>query len=550
MRLRLLFISILFVAGYGLLIYNLYDLQLEKGDYYTKRAAAQNAGDLAAKRGNIYFSDKNANRHSAALNREFPIVYAVPKEISDAPEAAAQLEPIVGKPKGLLEKALSKPNDLYELLLEKAGVEQVDSLNALNLRGVYVKNEVLRFYPLNNLASQVLGFVGINQENDRPAGLYGAELFYGSQLKGKDGQAIGDQIVSPEAGRDLTLTIDRNLQIKSEETLAKLMAEFKAAAGTVIIQNPKTGEILAMASKPDFDPNFYSSSSVEMFINPAVQKIYEPGSVFKIITMAAGIDSGKIAPGTSYYDTGSVKVADRVIANWDHKAHGKVTMTEVIEKSINTGAVYAERQIGHENFYNYLLKFGFGRKSGADLPGELAGDLKHLLKKSPPAGRAGKESVNFATASFGQGVAVTPLQLINAASVIANGGVLMRPYINKDLGPQVLDRVINKESARKTAQMMVSAVDKAGVASIPNYSVAGKTGTAQIPDFKKGGYSGQFVHTYAGWAPAFDPAFVALIKLDKPEAELAALTVVPAFKELAEFALNYYRVPPDRLINN
>lgn len=542
MKFRIITIFSLFFLLYALLIFNLYNLQLEKGVYYSAQAAIQNLsnGILEAKRGNIYFSDRNQNNIPAALNREFPIIYAAPSEIDDPQEAASMLSSIINIPAGILEKSLYKKNDQYELLMEKSDPQQTSAIQNLNLKGVYVDYKILRFYPFKNLASQLLGFMGINKETNQPTGLYGAELFYNDFLKGKDGRAVGDEIIKPEAGKSINLTVDRNLQSRAEETLESLIQTFQAKSGAIIIQKPKNGEILALANKPDFNPNFYSLANIGFFLNPSLQKIYEPGSVFKVITMAAGIDSGKLTPSTEFIDSGSVKIADRIIKNWDLKAHGKVTMTNVIEKSINTGAVYAEKLIGHDIFYDYLIKFGFGSKTGIDLPGELSGSLKNLVK-SP------NKDVDFAAASFGQGVAVTPIQLITAMSAIANGGVLMRPYINQSLEPKILGRILSQESAKKVVEMMISAVDKAEVAGISKFNVAGKTGTAQIPDFQRGGYSEKFIHTYVGWVPAFNPAFIILIKLDEPNAELAGLTVVPAFKNLAEFILNYYHIPPDRL---
>lgn len=525
-KIRLALIFLFFAGIYGILVFNLYKLQLKKNFYYSAKAAAQNAGvELELKRGNIYFSGRDGDFLPAAINSEFPFIYAVPDEIEDFQEAAAMIEPIAGISAVDLEKRFSKKGDLFELILEKANIIQADAIKALNLKGIYIKEKISRFYPLGKLAAQLLGFVGVNSSNDKPTGLYGAEFFYNDFL----------------GAGDLNLVLDRNLQVRSEEILGNLVKDFKADGGEVIIEEPKTGKILALAAYPLFDPNFYSNYGLDVFINPSIQKIYEPGSVFKVLTMAAGIDSGKITPQTSYFDSGFVKVANRVIKNWDHKAHGELTMTEVIEKSVNTGAVYAEKLTGHDIFYNYLTDFGFGEKTGIDLPGELSGDLKNLSKKY-------NEAVNFATASFGQGVAVSPIQLINAISAIANGGSLMRPYLNSGLGPQIIRRVISEKSAQEISEMMVSAVEKAGVASIPGYRLAGKTGTAQIPDFQNGGYlEDRFIHTFTGFGPVSDPRFAILIKLDKPNQNLAAFTVVPAFKNLAQYVLNYYRVAPDKL---
>jgi cell division protein FtsI (penicillin-binding protein 3)/stage V sporulation protein D (sporulation-specific penicillin-binding protein) len=236
-----------------------------------------------------------------------------------------------------------------------------------------------------------------------------------------------------------------------------------------------------------------------------------------------------------------VTLNGKTIENWDKKAYGKVTMTNVIERSINTGAVWAEKTIGHDLFYNYLVRFGLGKITGIDFPKEQAGNLTNLEKKQA-------RDIDFATASFGQGLAVTPLELITAFSTIANGGQLMRPYLNAELKPKVLRPVINSETSRQLKEIMVSAVEKAEVAAIPNYRVAGKTGTAQVPDFKKGGYTFEVINTYIGFAPAENPQFIILLKMDKPKgAPLAGLSIVPAFKELAQFVLNYYNIPPDKL---
>jgi len=295
-----------------------------------------------------------------------------------------------------------------------------------------------------------------------------------------------------------------------------------------------------MGSYPTFDPNRYSEAELGDFLNPVTQQIYEPGSVFKIITMAAGIDAGKIATSTTFNDTGVLILNGKKIQNWDHKAYGRVTMTNVIEKSLNTGAAFAERTTGDKIFTDYVTKFGFGEPTGVDLPYELKGDLRRLNPSSP--------AIAFATASFGQGVAVTQMGLINAVAAIANDGELMRPYVNADLAPHSVRTVITKKTADAVTEMMVSAVDKADVASISGYSIAGKTGTAQVPDFVHGGYTDKVINTYVGFGPTSNPRFAILIKLNEPEgAPVAGLTVVPAFRDLAQFILNYFNIPPDRL---
>ncbi len=524
---RIWLIAGIIFLSYTTLIFNVYNLQITKGGYYSARAHSQSRSRdlLAASRGKIYFTDKNGNRIPAAINREFPVIFAVPKEIADAAEAAEALGPVLNLGTNHLKDLFSKPDDLYERLVEKASEEQVAAIKSLGIKGIYIDSENFRFYPFGSLASQLLGFVGPDDQGDVPEGRYGLEFFYEDALK---------------KGKDVHLTVDVNIQSQADKLLDGLVGEHRAAGGTVIVEDPKTGKILAMANQPGFDPNDYGKFPLKSFLNPAVQSVYEPGSIFKVLTMSAGIDSEKITPQTTFYDTGSLTLNGKTIKNWDLKAHGTVSMTQVIEKSINTGAAFAEKKTGHDNFYNYLLKFGFNQPTSAGLPGEITGTLRNL--------KSTFREINFANASFGQGVSVTPLQLAAAISAIANNGALMKPYLSAEENPETIRGVISAESARQVIKMMVSAVNKAEIARISGYEVAGKTGTAQIPDFKHGGYSSEYIHSYGGFAPASDPRFVILIKLDKPQgASLAGLTVVPAFRELAQFILNYYNIPADNL---
>lgn len=542
MKFRLFLIALFFIFLYSSLVFKIYNLQIEKGVYYAARAASQQrlAGFLEAQRGGIYFSDKFGNPVPAAITKSFPEIYAIPEEISDPLSATETMASILGLSKEKLMSLLDKSDDPYELLLSKASDSQVGQVKELNISGIYIDEENGRFYPFKNLASHLLGFVGPTAENSYPTGRYGLELYYDGKLAGEQGFLEGKQLIDPIAGQNIHLTVDSNIQTRAEEILVNLIQKYKAESGMVIVQEPKTGRILAMGAYPNFDPNRYSEYRIGNFLNPVVQAIYEPGSVMKVITMSAGIDSGKLAPETTFYDSGSLTLNGYTIKNWDEKAHGKVTMTEVIEQSINTGAAYAAKLTGKDLFYNYLVKFGFGERTGIDLPGELGGSLDNLKLSS--------RDINFATASFGQGISVTPIQLISAVSAIANGGTLMKPYLLVNEEPEVVRRVISEESARQVTTMMVSAVRKAVIAQIARFDVAGKTGTAQIPDFKRGGYTDEFINTYVGFAPAYNPRFTILIRIDKPYgAPLAGLTVVPAFRELAEFVLNYYNVPPDYL---
>ncbi len=539
---RLILIASVFFAAYAFLVFRLYDVQVRQGAFYSARASSQIAasGILFPARGTIFFTDKNGNHIPVAINKQYPVIYAVPKVIEDVAEASGQLASMLSMPVEDVVKKISK-KDSYELLAKKASDEQVSAVTSAHIKGVYLDTAPSRYYPLGTVASQLLGFVGASSNSTIDQGKYGLEEFYNDTLKGTAGDAGGGRVVAATAGEDIVLSIDPNIQIEAERILQTAAKTYQAEAGTVIVEEPATGKILAMGSWPNFDPNDYGKAPLSALLNPATQQVYEPGSVFKVLTMATGIDAGKITPNTTFNDTGVLNVSGRTIRNWDKKAHGLVTMTNVIEQSLNTGAAFAQRATGDTIFKEYLTKFGFGEKSGIDVPGELKGDLRRLFAKDAPA-------VVFATASFGQGVAVTPLQMISAISVLANKGVLMQPHLRSNVEPKIIRQVISEKTASQVAAMMVSAVDKAKVAKIPGYRLAGKTGTAFIPDFKKGGYSDDVINTYIGFGPTTNPRFVILFKLVRPAgAPLAGQTVVPAFRELAQFLINYYNIPPDRI---
>jgi len=519
----------------------MYNLQIRKGKFYSDAAASQHelAGILAPKRGSIYFTDKNDVRVPAAINREYPSIFAVPSEITDPEETARVLAEIADRDYSELVESFSKEGDPYEPIVKRASSEQVDFAKSKDLDGVYIGGEFSRFYSLNEAGSHVIGFSSV-AEDIAGKGLYGIEREYDEVLRGVPGSTDGDKLIRPKTGKDIYLTIDRNIQFEAESILENLVEKYDAEGGTVIVQEPKTGKILAMVSKPDFDPNRYGEFDIDKFLNPAVEAIYEPGSIVKVLTMSAAFDSGKLTPESTYVDNGSLTLNGRTIRNWDLKAYGEVTMRRVIERSLNTGAVFAQQAMGQDVFYDYMVKFGFKETKDIDLPGEIAGSLRPL--------EVDPREINFATASYGQGISATPLGVITALSTIANDGIMMRPYLNVETEPEVIRRVISESAARDIQEVMVSAVNKAVIPVIKGYSVAGKTGTAQIPNFSTGGYTDDVINTYVGFAPAYDPEFIILVKLNKPYgAPLAGLTIVPAFRELAQFVINYYGISPDNV---
>jgi cell division protein FtsI (penicillin-binding protein 3)/stage V sporulation protein D (sporulation-specific penicillin-binding protein) len=382
-------------------------------------------------------------------------------------------------------------------------------------------------------------------------------------LAGKDGylksdkDALGrwllvdDYNLEPaQNGDDLYLTLDQNIQYVVEQKLQEVLKKWNAQDGCAIVMDPKTGAIRAMAGYPNFDPNEYNKvDNINVFSNPCIQKNYEPGSVFKPITMAAGLDTNKITPETTYTDTGAVQIGGYTIRNAADLSYGLSTMTRVLEKSINTGAIFAERAEGGDIFKKYVDAFGFGEPTGVDLEGEASGNLKNLDEN---------REINFATASFGQGISVTSLQMATAIAAIANDGKLMKPYLVEkvvkpdgqeiSIQPQVVRQVISPSAASQLTAMLVSTVrngyDKI---KINNYFVAGKTGTAQIPNEDKPGYSDQTIHSFAGYAPAYNPKFLIFLQMEKPQGtNFASNSLAPVFSDLAQYLFNYYEIPPDQ----
>jgi len=424
-----------------------------------------------------------------------------------------------------------------------------------------------RFYPENNIGAHILGFA--SYENEQQHGHYGLEGFFDNELFGKYGSVTAErgaggtvivndrQYTKQEDGSSLVLTIDRSAQFTACKLLNESVIKTKAAGGSVIVVDPKTGAILVMCSAPDFDPNNYQDvSNIKVFNNPAVFAQYEPGSVFKAVTMAAALDQNKVTPETTYQDNGEIMIPGwpKPIKNSDfatHGGHGKTNMVTVLEQSLNTGAIFAMESIGYNVFDDYVKKFGFGEKTGIELEGESAGNIKSIN------GFNVKE-IAAATAAFGQGITVTPLQMVMAYAAIANGGQLMKPYIVKEViapdgtrsttTPSIVRQVISERTAAILSGMLVDVVElghSKGI-RIPGYYIAGKTGTAQVASENGGGYGNKLEHTFIGFAPANNASFVILTKLDNPAAMYAESTAVPLAHDIIKFLLNHWQIKQDR----
>jgi cell division protein FtsI/penicillin-binding protein 2 len=564
---RLTALTVFLCACFAIIVIRLVFLQVVSAGDYRRLAEDQYAlyKTLTPVRGEIKVVDKFSNEpYVVATSIEKDLVYAVPASITNPEEVAEKLGPVIGlEPKDILVK-ISDKSKKYVPLKKQLTEEEEQKIKDLHLTGVAFEPETLRYYPEKDFLSHVLGYVGY--KDDHKTGFYGLEQAFNEELAGRAGSVDQEKdaggawifgtrrnIVPAVNGDNLVLTIDKTIQFKAEEVLRDAVDKHGADSGSVIVLDPKTGAVQAMATYPDFDPNAYNKvKSIDVFNNLSTVGNYEPGSVFKAITMAAAVDKGKVSPATTYVDTGSIVVDDYTLKNSDLKAHGLQTMSQVLEESLNTGAIFAKDQIGNEEFLKYIKRFGFGVKTGVELP-EAKGDIGNL---------SGNIKVNFATAAFGQGISVTPIQLAQAYTALANHGVMMKPYIIQskiDPGgkvtntePQKVDQVISDKTASMLTAMLINVVElgHGKRAGVPGYYVAGKTGTAQVPRKDGRGYeANNNIGTFAGYAPADDPKFVMLVRIDHPrDVTFAESTAAPAWGQIAQFLLNYYNVPPNRTV--
>jgi len=672
-RLRLV-VAIIFLLS-GSLIYRLYHVQIAQSDIYTALAASQHdfSSKLIPDRGKIIITDsagEQDTQYTLATNKDFYLIYAVPKDIVNPNEVALNLYEFFDKPKmaedlskqiiknteadfetklaainnnpsltpedkqkqladeikrqvefknsGTFKeqaeitkeqelanrqavaveaytKKLSRPGGMYAVMQNK--VSDTDLLKfysfmnnkstsspilasdlsvslgkvmnnktgkELKLTGFSFEIKKFRYYPENNLASHLLGFVSYSDEAG--AGSYGLEEFFNEELFGKIGSLKGErgvnnsmivndrEYVKATPGSDLVLTIDRSVEFYACEQLKKTVDTLQAKGGTVIALDVKTGAILAMCSVPDFNPNDYRNvSDIAVFKNPAIFDQYEPGSVFKAITMAIALDQGKVNPNTTYRDAGEIYIDgwSKPIRNADFDTkggHGVVDMNYVLENSLNTGAIFVMRQTGTKVFSEYVENFGFGERTGIELGSESPGNINNLLKKNI-------KDIDAAVASFGQGITVTPLQMISAYQVFANKGYLMKPYIVKEIKhadgkneiiSPVQDRQVISEKTATTMLGMLANVVSSGhskKAAIAGYYMGGKTGTAQIA--VNGSYASErYNHAFIGIAPIDNPRFVMLTHIDSPKGiQYAEGSALPLWTDIATFMLQYYQVP-------
>jgi len=539
-RVNLVFIFI-FLFG-AAIIGRLAYYQIIKHDFYRALAQGQQKifNIVKGERGDIFFKGGEI----LATNVKGKYVFVSSNEIKEKEKTAEKLSQVLNLEKEKIWQKLNK-DSLFEKIKSGLTEEEIQTIKNINLPGVYLEEAVFRNYPYGNMASDVVGFLG-----GEGIGQYGIEGFYDNILQGKErmqkkekisNSFFSENIEDSIDGTDIILTLDYNIQFKAEKLLEKAGQDLEIEAGQIIVLDPNSGEIIALADYPSFDPNYYSEiEDFQIFKNGAIQERFEPGSVFKPITVAAALDQEKITPQSTYIDKGQVKIGKDTIYNYNNNVWGKQSMTEVLEKSINTGAVFVEKQLGHALFLQYVENFDFFEPTGIDLQGEVFSENKEFRK--------GYE-INFATASFGQGIEMTPIQLVRAFSVIANGGNLIKPYMAEKT--EILSRIISLKTASQTTAMLVSVVENgfSKAARIPGYYIAGKTGTAQVPwsilGINKKGYSDKTWQSFIGFSPAFNPRFLILVKLDNPKTRTAEYSALPIFKELAKYIINYWNIPPD-----
>ena len=560
---RIYVLVFLVFACASVIFIKLYIIQIIEHSSYKALADNQHSvfKNLVPKRGEIFLTDKEG-LYPVAVNKEVKMAYAVPKEIENVGSAARELANVLNLDQGELETKLDNPEDMYEVIKHRLNDEEEKRVRDMKLKGIHLADETLRYYPAGELASHILGFVGWKDRDF--GGRYGAELSFEDKVKGQEGSLFQrkdtsgkwittsqKEIVYAKNGDSLVLTIDHIIQYETEKILKGAIEKNKADRGTIIVMESETGRVLSMASYPNFNPNSYGEAEdMEVFRNLAISDAYEPGSVFKTFTIASAIDDGKINPDTTYVDTGAVTEAGYTIRNSDLKSNGKQTMTQVLEKSLNTGVIFAQKLVGNKNFSDYMKRFGFGEPTGIDLFGESAGNINNLKNL--------KSNIQFFTIAFGQGISVTPIQLVSGYNAIANGGMLVKPQIvrkimhadgsEEEVLPQNIRRVVSTQTAYQVSKMLKSVVsDGHGKrAGVPGYLVGGKTGTAQVAKKDSAGYEDSVnIGSFAGFAPIDSPKFTVLVRIDNPKGlEWAESSAAPAFGELMKFLLEYRSVEP------
>jgi cell division protein FtsI (penicillin-binding protein 3) len=553
--LRIRFFGVLFLLIFVAVSARAVHLQVVQADDLQQRAEQQRQQivKLAPQRGSIF--DRNGDPLAISLAADS--LYADPAQVAEPHQVAAKLAPLLHKPQRELERLLAS-NKRFVWLERKLDPQVAKQVRGLKQPGLHFVTERKRYYPQGNTAAHVLGFTGLD-----PNGLEGIELEYDRQLQGDPGRLVSlrdargrglasaEQLVQGgEPGSNLYLTLDRSLQYVAEKELARVVEKTQAVGGTVVMLEPASGRILAMASQPDYNPNAAGRFAPAKRRNRAVCDMYEPGSTFKPFLLAAVLEEGLVTPQQKIYcEQGRYRVGTKVIR--DHKKFGQLSVAEALKFSSNIGFAKLGKALERDRFHQYLRDFGFGETTGAGLPGEVSGLLRSASRWF---------EIDLAAISFGQGVSVTSLQMVAALGAIANGGLLMEPYLVERITtadgktfqkrlPEVRRRVISEETAAQVRQIMVGVTEPGGTgtrAALPGYRVAGKTGTAQKVDPVTGGYSpDKRVSSFIGFVPADKPALVISVTVDEPQGKTyGGLVAAPAFAKIAAASLSHLNILP------
>jgi len=563
-RIRLVLAAVVFVAL--LIVLRLYFVQIVHGDDYSQKADRQFASGESGlfDRGSIYFTSKDGTLISAATLQTGFLVAINPQTLSN-PETAYEAITAVASSSlshDAFIAAAGKKSLVYIEVAHHLSSAAGQALAAENFPGIQVLRERWRYYPGGTLAAQSIGIVSYGS-GDTLSGQTGLEAAYDSTLsRAGDGpyqnffaeifSNVGNLLVNAQDARegDIVTTIEPEVQTRLESDIAKVNEEYSSKDSGGIIMDPSTGAIYALASYPSYDENALQNVDPTLLGNPLVEHVHEFGSIMKPITMTSALDAGVITPDTTYNDTGCITVDTESICNWDLKARGVIPMEQIILQSLNVGASWIATQLGQEKFRDYFTSI-FGQKTGIDMPNEGHGLLSNLSKP---------QQVGYDTAAFGQGIAVTPIQMIRALGAIANGGMMVEPHlasavrldsgITRQIDWSRTTPVFSATAARETTAMMTAVVDEKlqnGKAMIPTMSVAAKTGTAQLTNGQGGYYTDRYFHSFVGFFPSYNPRFIILLYTEDPQhVEFASDTLSPTFLDLVHFLIDYYAVPPDR----
>ncbi len=561
-RARLSFLILATTLVALLCLTRLFFLQVVKGDYYREKADRQylRPSNNNFDRGSIYAEKRDGQIFALASLKTVYLVTINPRILSNATATYEQISQIIPLEREHFLKQASNKADEYEEIATKVEPEQAEALKRLQIKGLTIYKQKMRSYPFGRSASHAIGLMGY--KGDDYIGRYGLERHYESILSRQSEQSFANFFVEfltglggaisgnpASAQGDIVTTLEPVVQKFFEGELEQTRTRWQAERVAGLVMNPQTGEIVAMSAWPNFDPGG-KQKDLSLLPNPLVEGVYELGSIFKPLTMAAALDAGVVTPSTTYNDTGCITLNKKKICNYDLKARGVVPMQQVLSQSLNVGSAFVMQKMGQKLFRDYYTNYGFLEPTGIDLPGE-AKNLTNNLQSD--------YLVDYATVSFGQGVAVSPISLVRALNSLGNGGYLVTPHLVKQINyenkltqkiePVIGRQVLKKETSEEISRMLSRVVDeKMPKIKMEHYSIAAKTGTAQMVNPNTGKYyDDRYLHSFFGYFPAYNPKFIVFMFMINPRGvQYSSETLTEPFVNTSRFLLNYYQVPPDR----